>query len=749
MEFVRVAVNVKAAAADKLYDYKLAQGQKVHIGARVCVPFGRSDKKTEAIVLAFSQTSQHENPKLVLQVLDDQPIISEKLIKLASWIKKRYFCTFYEAVKVILPPGLWFSFENGTKRKISDRFVKMVSIAAPENQVRAYIEDCRYEKQREVLEILLNSEFCSAKELQYMTGASQQTLSTLSKNGMVEFSQKEVYKRPDMSNLAVEEQQTELNDSQQQAYNGILEKINTGAPSCSLLFGVTGSGKTHVYIELIKQVLQKGKGAIVLVPEIALTPQLLQRFYSHFGESVAVLHSALTGAERFDEYKRVKNGMARVVIGTRLAVFAPVENLGIIILDEEQEHTYKSFNCPKYHARDIAKFRCVQHSAALVLGSATPSVESMYAAQTGKYSLFTLDTRYNQMALPRVTITDMKQAIRDGYSEILGPDILEQLTLNIKNGEQSILFINRRGSHKLIMCVDCGATFDCPNCSVHLTYHTANKRLVCHHCGYSAKVPDKCQCSGPLKFVGYGTQRVQAELAEKFPGVPVMRMDTDTTATTSHKQLLDKFEQEKIPILVGTQMIAKGLDFENVTLVGVLCPDQALFADDFRAGETTFSMITQVVGRAGRGALKGRAVIQTYSPKNYVIQTASKQDYQGFYQDEIRVRKISSLPPFFDFYTFYGVSMNEDACLKSMLRLRGMIDKLAQAYYKGLGIRVFGPTPANVLKVNKKFRYKIVVACKESTESRDFVDACLQMFRADKQNRSVSIFADINSYDLT
>ena len=516
------------------------------------------------------------------------------------------------------------------------------------------------------------------------------------------------------------------------------------------MYGVTGSGKTRVYIKLIREVLSLGRTALVLVPEISLTPQLLRLFSAQFGPEVAVLHSGLRAGERYDEWKRIRSGKARVVIGTRSAVFAPLQNLGLLIMDEEQEYTYKSENVPRYHARDVAKYRCAHSGAMLLLGSATPSVESMYLAQSGVYRLFTLRRRYNQRALPSVEIADLRQELRRGNGGCLSWQLRKALEANLARGEQSILFLNRRGNSRMVTCGECGEVPVCPRCSVYLTYHSANGRLMCHYCGHSEPLPSQCpSCGGTLNFVGVGTQRVEEELKEIFPEAEVLRMDTDTvSAAHSHEKLLSRFERKRIPILVGTQMVAKGLDFENVTLVGVVAADQSLYVDDYRAGERTFSLLTQVVGRAGRGVKGGRAIIQTYTPENDVITCAASQDYDRFYGEEIRLRELRGCPPFQDLFVFTASGLQESGVLRVCMRLRRTLeDWLSRAPYRALSPQLLGPAPASVAKVNNRYRYRLTLSCRNTKEIRALAAHLVRCAQQDKENRGVSIFADVNPLD--
>jgi primosomal protein N' (replication factor Y) len=477
---------------------------------------------------------------------------------------------------------------------------------------------------------------------------------------------------------------------------------------------------------------------------------MLRHLRSQFGEQVAILHSMLSAGARYDEWKRIRRGQAKVVVGTRSAVFAPVEHLGLIVLDEEQEYSYKSEQSPRYHARDVAKYRSVQNHSMLLLGSATPSVESMFLAKSGKYHLFTLRNRYNQKALPQVVMADLKEELRSGNPGDLSQALLSEIKENLSRGEQSILFLNRRGSSKMVVCAQCGEVPTCDRCSVGLTYHKDNNRLMCHYCGASRPLPHVCpSCGGTLTFMGCGTQKVEEELHQRLPQAQVLRMDTDTVSlTNTHEKILKKFQEEKIPILVGTQMVAKGLDFENVTLVGVVNADQSLYVDDFRAAERTFGLITQVVGRAGRGARTGRAVIQTCSPKNEVLRLAAAQDYDHFYENEINLRRLSHYPPFCELYRITISGENEGNVLRAGVRIRDGANQWAQLpALQEAQVNVYGPVAAAVLKVNNRYRYHLHVYGQSCPELRKMLSQLLIAAFHDKQNNGVSVFVDWNPLD--
>lgn len=811
----KIAVSRAIYAIDRPYDYRVPPEleDRLRPGMRVLVPFGSGNRGTDGMVLSLTREEDHKPGRKDIQaLLDDTPVLSPLGIRLALWMRERYFCTVYDCVKAMLPAGLYFSLrdcvcvaegldretalnraeevpgggelmnlllhwggkgdmeqlrlafgtrdvnvvlralkkqglvtvETSTQRGIGDKTERLAVLAIPAEDAMAMVTPRRRSAplRYAVTELLCTLGAASAKELCYYTGASSSTLRSLEKSGILTMEKQEVFRRPPMSQVEPAPE-PQLNGEQQRAFEGLRALMESGQPQAALLYGVTGSGKTQVYIRLVAEALARGRRALILVPEIALTPQLLHIFASHFGAEVAVLHSSLRAGERYDEWKRARSGAARVVLGTRSAVFAPLEHLGLIVLDEEQEPSYKSENAPRYHARDIAKYRCVQHNALLVLGSATPSVETMYQADSGQIRLFSLKERYNRKALPEVTIVDMKEELRQGNDSSLSGPLRAALKENLDRGEQSILFLNRRGASRMVCCGECGAVPECPRCSVKLTYHSANRRLMCHHCGFSQPLPPACpECGGVLNFIGTGTQRVQEELQELFPWAEVLRMDTDTvSAAHSHEALLERFRKERVPILIGTQMVAKGLDFENVTLVGVVAPDAALYSDDFRAGERTFSLITQVVGRAGRGEKQGRAVIQTYTPKNEIICFAARQDYLSFYRQELPLRRLRGYPPFADVIVLTASGLDEGAVLRCCIRLR---QALATAQAEG---QIFGPAPAAVAKINNRYRYRLTITGRCDKRLRELVAYLLRAAQQDKENRGVAVFADWNPYE--
>ena len=809
----QIAVSAAVFAIDKPYDYRIPEGMPLVPGLRVRVPFGRANKPTEGVVLALAEGSE-EKLKPVAETLDDAPVLSERELHLAAFLRERYFCTFYDAIKAILPAGVWFreksryavvpgtdwrhaaarrpdalavmqtleslggsaeletlrkqfspdalddalryllkkklvSCDTNHARRVRDKTERIVGLGVSAEEALAYAQTKRRSAamQCAVLEMLAALGECAAKELCYFTGATNATLNRLEQLGyLVSREQEELRCKiaaPDRPAATIV-----LNEEQQAAFDGLSAQYAQEKPGVALLYGVTGSGKTSVYLRLISRCLTDGRSAVVLVPEIALTPQLLSLFAAHFGERVAVLHSSLSIVERYDAWKRIRSGDARVILGTRSAVFAPAQNLGLLIVDEEQEHTYKSENSPRYHAREVAIYRGVQEGALVVLGSATPSVETMYRAKKDIYRLYTMRRRYNRQALPSVELADMKQELKSGNPTAISEPLLLALRENVKNGQQSILFLNRRGTSRMIACVDCGYVPVCPACSVNLTYHHANNRLMCHYCGRSEPLPVRCPaCGGHLKQIGFGTQKVQEQLEALLPGVRVLRMDADTvSATNTHEKLLREFQEQQIPILLGTQMVTKGLNFENVTLVGVLDADMSLYVGSYKATETTFSMITQVVGRAGRGAIGGRALIQTMTPRNQVLELAAQQNYDAFFENELPLRRARGCPPYRDLLTVTFHGLDEQEVWRGAQDFRRMLQaQLASPFYKTEQVSLLGPAPAAVARVNYRYRCRLTLSCVNTRTLRRLVAYCMQEFAKNRKYRAVGVFADVNS----
>lgn len=745
MNYAKVAVSEVTFWVDRPYDYLIPASleDRVQPGVRVIVPFSRSNRRAEGVVLSVSDHCDYDKPKALESVLDEAPVLTEFQISMALWMRERFFCTVYEAVKAMLPAGLWFKSDGSRKVKDKQSVFLRLELSGEEAMALAGQKGNRAKAQAAVLRLLATVGEAALADVRAFTGASRPSIQALVDDGVLSYVYKEAFRRPSYRQGRALETLPRLSQEQQNACDGLLALTDAGKAQAALLYGVTGSGKTAVYIHLISHVLALGRTVLLLVPEIALTPQMLETFSSYFGDNIAVLHSSLSVPERYDEWKRVRSGSARLVIGTRSAVFAPAEDLGLIIIDEEQEDSYKSENAPRYHAKDVAKYRCAASGALLLLGSATPDISTRYYAETGQYAMFTLRSRYNQMALPEVRIVDMKRELRSGNGSSISAFLREELQKNLDSGEQSILFLNRRGSAKLITCVDCGYTFRCPHCSVNLTYHAANGRLLCHTCGYACRPAERCpDCGGELKYTGDGTERIEAQLKELFPGLDCLRVDTDTVAEAGgHGPLFERFRAENIPVMIGTQMVTKGLNFENVTLVGVVLADQSLYTGDYRASERCFSLITQVIGRSGRAHRSGRAVIQTFTPENQVIRCAARQDYEAFYQREIELRRLQRCPPFYRLVTLTVIGGDENQVLKSC----GEIKRLLQRDLAGQpGTEVLGPAPYPVYKAAGKYRYKLTLRSGSDRAVHGPVTKILNYCNQERGFRGVSVYADRN-----
>ncbi len=805
-----VAVSAATYAIDKLYDYSIPEPliPAVKVGCRVLVPFGRGNKKVEGMVLVLRpEAYSAQRLKPVTEVLDEEPVLDATQIKLGIWLREHLYCTFFDCLRLMLPSGLWFQrketytlvqqpilplsqplqeimdlfsedvpertveeirrFTNGRctgvmlsqleaegylvyhsniKQKTLDKTERILSLAIDPAEAMQKASRARTPAQMDVVSLLSDGCSMSQKEVLYMTGISESALRGMVRKGILEQSAIETLRVPDYSMIG-QIPAPVLSNEQEQAYQGIRRLLDSGKPEAALLFGVTGSGKTQIYLKLIDDVLAQGRSAIMLVPEIGLTPQFIRLFVGRFGDTVSVLHSALSAGERYDSWKKIRSGRARVVIGTRSAVFAPVRDLGLIVLDEEQDSAYKSEQSPRYHARDVAKRRVQQENAVLLLGSATPSIESYYGAQQGRYPMFTLRERYQGAALPQVTIADIRGESRAGWTYTIGQTLYEALQENLERGAQSILFLNRRGNSRVIGCSMCGWVPECPSCSTTLTYHSVSGRAMCHFCGASIEISGLCPvCYSPHLFTECpGTQKVEEELHTILPKARVLRMDADTTSKKgSHHHLLEIFAKGRADILLGTQMVAKGLDFDHVTLVGVLDADQSLFAQDYRAKERTFSLITQVVGRAGRRGKQGRAIIQTYNPDHPVLLCAARQDYEQFYADEIESRQALLMPPVEQMLMLTGTGENESDVLAALLRLKQRILSLMEGQFSDFHYPVLGPSPASVVRVMGRYRYHLILRCPDNKRRRQLISGVLIEFSKDNKNRGVSLFADLN-----
>lgn len=732
-----VAVENTFFSAGEDYDYYVpAELEKtIKCGMRITVPFGRNNIKRHGVIvkLFYGMNSQL---KEICAVDKKTNPLSEEMVSLALWLKERCFCSTYECLRQMLPRGT---------DKIKDKSTKMIRLSEGSTQPVKLTP-----KQQSVYELLCDVGSAGVSEVCEFCSVGKGVLDNLVKYGICEFFEKEVYRTP-YKNVSENGEMSPINLSevQQNAFNTYLKMMDTGGTG--LLYGVTGSGKTQVYLKLIDEAISRGKNVIVLVPEISLTPQMLYIFHSRYGKKVAVMHSGLSIGERTDEYKRADRGEAKIIVGTRSAVFAPVHNLGLIVMDEEQEHTYKSERTPRYNARDVANFRCRYNNALFLMTSATPSVESYSAAVKGKYVLCEINERYGDSKLPEIVTVDMKKEIAQGNKSPISKTLQSLIADNLDKHKQTILLINRRGYNTFIACNSCGHVITCPNCSISLTYHSYNNRLMCHYCGYSKPLDNVCPECGKnsIRYSGYGTQRIEDELERLFPEASVLRMDADTTsAKFSHQKLFDAFSRGDYDILIGTQMVAKGLDFPNVTLVGVVNADNSLYDESYLANERSFDLITQVVGRSGRRAEAGKAVIQTINPYNDVIEYASKQDYKSFFANEIQLRKLLTYPPFCDIYFISFICEDENKaalCAKSFFE---NLVELNRTDYKNEKLIVLGPSPSKISKLKNNYRYGLTLKCKNSKSVRKMLNDILKNIGKIKEYKSVSVSVDLNPYEL-
>lgn len=797
--FAQVAVENTLYAFDMLYSYEIPQSlsDKVAAGKRVVVPFGRGNKKRIGLVFRVSGDCPNTKTKPVDAVIDEQPVLSDELLNLCIWLRDNTFCTYFDAFRTILPPGLGYSLktlytlpenfdgvlsdkertftdelkkadketfaaliaanpalakslcgkgalteQTSVKRRVGDESVRMVRVCED------YDESIKITpKQKAVVKFLTEVGSASVHETSYGCGVSEAVVKRLIEKKILEMFDNVIF-RTETAEIAVENPENIVfSKKQQEVFDGLLELMNSEKPQCALLRGVTGSGKTSVFIRLINEALKQGKTALMLVPEISLTPQMVGQFRRLFGNEVALMHSSLSLGERADEYRRIRDGKAHIVIGTRSAVFAPVRNLGLVVIDEEGEGTYKSESSPRYHARDVAKQRCFAQNALLLLASATPSLESYYFARNGRYKLFEINERYNNAVLPDVYIINMQEERQIGNMSTFSMPLLGELEENLRRGEQSILLLNRRGYHTSVRCLTCGKPIECPNCSMPMTYHKVNDSVICHYCGYMRRLDKVCPACGGKYFnmKGEGTQLIEDEISEMLPAARVLRMDADTTSTkNAFEKNFSAFGRGEYDIMIGTQMIAKGLDFPNVTLVGVLKTDNLLYAADFRAYERTFSLITQVVGRAGRSGKKGRAMIQTFSPEHYVINLAAAQNYPAFFDEEIALRDAQFYPPFCDVVTFGFSCVDSVKCFAAAKKFAAMLVENVKPFGNRVPLRILGPAQTIVGKINGRYRQQLLVKCRNSVSLREVVEKTLKDAYSDELFGNVGFYADIN-----
>jgi primosomal protein N' (replication factor Y) len=819
-----VIVNNPSRNVDRIFHYLIPQEKltKVKIGMRVLVPFGNGNKKTEAFIINRVNHSDMSNLKEICDIIDEIPLFDEKMLCLINWMRERYLCTYYEAIKAVSPPGIglkhqeWIKInreiDNDTiekkvknsslqkkivkvlrendgcleysqvafllgssnirssisslqKKKIiiisneyrslvKNKTIRLACLAISREEAIDHLEMMRVKapSQARILEILMENEFVALSDLVMFSQGSYSAINSLYKKGLIHYKDHVIMRNPFADKQFERTGAYKPTLEQENVIKLTTEHIRNSIPATILLRGVTGSGKTEVFLQIIDQVISMGKQAIVLVPEISLTPQMVERFMSRFGDRVAVFHSGLSLGERYDQWKRIKNLEVDVVVGARSAIFAPFQNLGIIILDEEHENSYKSELPPRYHAREVAQQRSVNEKAVILLSSATPSIESYYKAERGEYILTQMLKRYNNAPLPKAKIVDMREELVRGNKSIFSTTLKEEIEYNIRNRQQTILFLNRRGFSTFVSCRNCGYVLNCPHCNISLTYHINNNRLTCHYCGYKIKnvsICPKCH-SSYIRHFGIGTQKVEQEIQQLFPDASVLRMDIDTTGSKfSHERILSTFKDQNIDILIGTQMVSKGLDFPNVTLVGILAADMSLNIDDFRSSERTFQLITQVCGRAGRGDIEGRAVIQTYQPDDFTIQVAKNHDYLAFYKNEIQIRKQLNYPPFCQIISILISGTDEQAVVRKINEL--ILDLKKQIKESGYGkvcSEILGPTPAPISRLKNKFRWRALLKCADNLEIRKLLNNLLYEFYNNKKNAGVNLTIDINPVNM-
>ena len=728
---------------DSPFDYVAHEG--VFRGAIVKVPFGRHNKLRYGVVAALEDMPAGENIKPVHSVVNDRFSFTEEMLGLCLFLKEHTLCTFGEAARTVLPPG-------ALSDRLNIRYEKSYRLAITAEDAEGLLAvsgrgGIRSPGQRATVEYLLSVPLAAREELLAIEGVTAANISSLRERGLIEEMSSESFRNPYEKYSRVRDTSPiMLTRAQGAAYSEIEELYKDSAARAALLYGVTGSGKTKVIMKAIDKVIADGKSVIMLVPEISLTPQTLSIFCKRYGERVAVIHSSLSQGERLDAWRRIRDGEVDLVIGTRSAIFAPVDNLGMIVIDEEHEHTYKSEQDPKYHARDVAAYRCGVHSALMLLASATPSLESFYKAECGKYKLIPLRERYGGVKLPDAVIVDMREEMRLGNLTPISDRLLNSIREAKERDEQAILFLNRRGYNSQVSCKNCGEVISCPRCSVSLTYHTGRSggRMLCHVCGYSEPTPRTCPAcaSDNISFLGFGTQKVESVLEECMSEARVMRMDADTTTQKlSYDKMLEEFRSGERDILLGTQMVAKGHDFPRVTLVGVLLADSSLYHSDFRAAERTFSLLTQVIGRAGRAKDGGVAVIQTYSPQNEVIRLACEQDYDKFYEGEIAIRRELGYPPFCDMVSLTVTSESEGEVLRAATSLSKSLLGRLRTGFSDLPFTVFGPFEAQLYRANEKYRMKMMVKCRLTARTRSLFRELLSEFALD---RKATLAVDLN-----
>ncbi len=808
----QVIVNASSAHTDKKFDYLIPDelSKKVFIGTRVNVPFGKGNKRVEGYVIGITKNSSLNNLKAISDA-EDIPVFNQSMVELIEWMRENYFCSYIDAIKAIVPAGtsvksieyvvlneydckltkkektivdivskrggacdvldILSQFEEDNiksaikrlydkgvfkkqyrdTRTIKDKTVKIVKstvLAEDFCECIDMLNKSRAFAQVKVMEVLSRTDIISLQDLMMLSQCGYNTISALRKRGLIEFSEKIVLRSHKRANEITKTEAPLLTDEQKKAVDEINDGINSNKFNEVLLHGVTGSGKTEVYMNAIEKVVNSDKQAIMLVPEISLTPQMMDRFIDRFGEKVAVFHSGLSLGEKYDEWKKMRDKKASIVIGARSAIFAPFDNVGIIIIDEEHELSYKSEMQPRYDTKEVAKYRAMQNDCTLIYASATPDIRTYYNAKNKKIKLLELNKRVNNRPIPEVSIVDMRKELKDGNMSIFSKKLLDEINQNLENKEQTILFLNRRGFSTFVSCRSCGFVASCPNCNISLTYHKYNDTLRCHYCGHTVKNYTLCpKCNSKyIRYFGGGTQRVENEIKELFPNATTIRMDVDTTAgQNSHEKLLYEFSKNKTDILIGTQMVAKGLDFPDVTLVGVVSADTMLNIEDYRSAERSFDLLEQVCGRAGRAEKKGRAVIQTYSPEHSAVIYASKHEYLKFYEREIELRKEMKYPPFCDLISVLFSGTYEPTVAQCA---RFFAKSISQIKNTDKNIQILGPVPSAITKIKNKYRWRILIKCNDANLLTEALSSATKKCGMNNNFEKVIIVIDKNPNNI-
>ena len=739
-----VIINSTAKKLNRVFDYNIPTHLEdfITIGSKVLVPFGKGERLEEGYVTRIKEKSNYEIKSISKLELE----LSENQIDLAKWMAKKYFSNVSDCIKLMLTPG---TRNNKKENRIQDKTINKVYLKKSKEEIECEIKGkkIKSEKQKKILKFVVENQGCTIPEIEMLTDCSRAIVNTLVKNEYLQLIEEKINRNPLINKKIEKSEKLKLNKEQDLAVEEIKKSINNNEFEKFLLHGVTGSGKTEVYLQLIEEVIKQEKEAIVLVPEISLTPQMLDRFIARFGkEQIAVLHSKLSVGERHDEWERIRNGEVKVVIGARSAIFAPMNNLGIIIIDEEHDSSYKSESNPRYDAKEVADIIANCFNCPVILGSATPDVVSYYKAKIGEIKLLQLTKRANESSLPMVEVIDLKQELANGNRSMLSFNLYEKIKENLKNKMQTILFLNRRGFSTFIMCRDCGYTAKCKNCDISLTYHRSENKLKCHYCGYEEKIVTLCpECSSKnIRYFGTGTQKLEQEIHKIFPMAKTIRMDVDTVSKkNSHEEILNKFKNEDIDILIGTQMVVKGHHFPKVTLVGVIAADSSLNIDDYRASERTFQILTQVAGRAGRDKYEGNVIVQSYNPENFSIQYAKKQDYTTFYETEIAIRKQLKYPPFCDIIVIGFSSTNEE----KIRNVSDFVYKYLQEKINAEGFKVLKPMPSPIEKIQNKTRWRMILKGNMDYETNCIINNCLEEVY-NKNIKDIRIVVDVNPNNM-